>query len=123
MEKVRICRNRPTRNCDAISDEEVCETVPETVCETTFKSINVTDDQPVCETVIETMNCELVDGKEPPNCMRIPKRVCKKEEVVTLKAIPKTACRQEMKEVIRTLTMMINPLMAFFRSVARKFVP
>ncbi len=48
----------------------ICETIEETVCQSRFKFIQVTEDNPVCKVVQQSM-CD--DNGE--NCMEFPQRV------------------------------------------------
>ncbi len=77
-ESVRVCRKKPTRDCDADTENmaDVCEDIPETICETTYKTVEVDDDQPECVTVQETM-CDKDSEGNDINCMEVPVKVTK----------------------------------------------
>ncbi len=99
--------------------EDVCETLQETICETTYKSIDVVEDKVQCRVVLETACQKDEDGNIMEDmCMKTPKKVsanpyflmfsrsslvslqkCETTAVTNSKLFPKTACRQEPYEV------------------------
>jgi len=93
----RLCNKTPIRDCDAEEGKIVCQTVYESVCETVYHQKNVTEVQPTCKTITMPMCMKNENGVE--NCVQIPRKQCEVKEVIRLRAVPQTGCKQVQREV------------------------
>ncbi|QQP57191.1 Uncharacterized protein FKW44_002097, partial [Caligus rogercresseyi] len=111
--KVKKCHIPYEKKCGpGISGPEICRTVTETICETTYKEYALDQDEAECQTV-EELRCEKVpidilhlphlDGKRPfaekERCEKWPVQKCQINKKNVKKIHPDTQCRKVPRKV------------------------
>jgi len=98
-EEVEICNEVLERNCET-PGPNVCETVFEAECKTTYHVHEVEEDQPNCNIqMMEKCRDITIGYTTEQKCDKWPQQVCTLEKVMSKSTTPETKCEKRPREI------------------------